>query len=159
MGRQQWQGRTEWGSFLTRFPLDTFFTCTFSDEYAVEHHVYSATSALNNFERFLRDAGVPGQYFVAAESHYCRDVPHLHGLLESRGLPLRNLWGAWFVTRGRSRFEPPRSDAARIYCTKYAVKDINADSLRFRLGEPARVESDTDGRHWRYSASGVRRPK
>lgn len=125
--------RDEWARFLGRFPLDTFFTLTFCDRYAAAHCVYSNTSALNNFERWVDDTGFPGQYFVAAEPHFDRDVPHLHGLLESRGLPLPNLWASWFAERGRGRLEPPRTDAAAYYCTKYLLKEANADTVRFRL--------------------------
>lgn len=140
--------RAATAEWLASFRLDTFFTLTYADVYARDHYIYSPTSALNDFERFLKAADFPGQYFVAAEWHSCRDVPHLHGLLESRGLPLSNLWGAWFTTRGRCSFEPPRSDAAVFYCSKYTLKDSAADSLRFRLEQ-----------QWRQSASGVWRPR
>lgn len=141
--------RGEWAEFLGRYPLDVFFTCTFSDDYANEHYVYSHTSALNNFERFLNTLNYGGQFFVAAEGHRDRAVPHLHGLMQaatvqqsclrpdlelSAGDALTTLWGAWFAERGRCRFESPRSDAVNLYCVKYALKDRNADEVRFRLG-------------------------
>lgn len=139
------EATAEW---LGSFPLDTFFTLTYADDYARDHYIYSPTSALNDFERFLKAADFPGMFFAASEWHFSRDVPHLHGLLESRGLPLHNLWAAWFTTRGRASFEPPRSDAAAYYCSKYSLKDADADSLRFRLE-----------RTMRKSASGLWRPR
>ena len=126
--------RAGWVEFLSRYPLDVFFTCTFSDQYAEAHKVYNNTSALNDFERWMKHAGLRNQYFVASEPHFCRAVPHLHGLMESRGLPLQNLWEGWFRTRGRGRFEAPRSDAASYYCSKYSLKEANPDTIRFRLG-------------------------
>jgi hypothetical protein len=140
--------RDAYAEWLGSFPLDTFFTLTYSDDYAKDHYVYSPTSALNDFERFLKAADFPGMFFAASEWHFDRDVPHLHGLLESRGLPLSNLWASWFTTRGRATFEPPRTDAAAYYCTKYALKDLAADSLRFRLE-----------RTMRRSSSGIWRPR
>lgn len=130
--------RDEWARFLCQFPLDVVFTLTFTDAYACAHCLYSPTSALNSFERFLADIGFKGQYFVCAEPHFDRDVPHLHGLMESKALPLRNLWRAWFDTRGRALFDPPRSDACRYYCTKYALKERDTDVIRFRLVAPSR---------------------
>lgn len=130
--------RDDWAAFLGEFDLDVVFTLTFSDEYAEAHLLYCPTSALNSFERFLHDIGHIGQYLVCAEPHFDRDVPHLHGLMQSMGLPLNNLWREWFRTRGRGRFEPPRSDASRYYCTKYALKERDPDVIRFRLSRPTR---------------------
>jgi len=125
--------RDEWASFLGRFPLDTFFTCTYSDDYAKEHKLYALTSALNDFQRWVKGMGYDGQYFVAAESTCNRDVPHLHGLMESKGLPLTNLWSSWYNSRGRASFEPPRADAAKYYCTKYTLKESESDTIRMNL--------------------------
>ncbi len=125
--------RDDWAAFLGEFDLDVVFTLTFSDDYARDHYIYSPTSALNDFERFLRDIDNAGDYLACAEPHFDRDVPHLHGLMESKDLPLVNLWREWFRTRGRARFEPPRSDACRYYCTKYALKERDPDVIRFRL--------------------------
>jgi hypothetical protein len=136
--------RDGYAEFLGRFPLDTFFTLTFTDAYAQEHFVYSPTSALNNLERWFKDIGYKGQWFAAAEPHFDRDVPHLHGLMESRGLPLATFWGEWFASRGRARFEDPRSDAATIYCSKYALKDYAGDSLRFDLRFRSRRERKSE---------------
>lgn len=156
--------RAEWCGFLSRFPLDSFFTCTFSDEYAAAHSVYSLTSALNNFERWVEEIAYPGQYFVAAEWHSERDVPHLHGLLDASAflpylalecdLPvpedwqpfvLRQLWCRWYATRGRARFEVPKGGSAvTYYCTKYALKEADADTVRFRLWKQTRRERAAD---------------
>jgi hypothetical protein len=136
--------RDGYAEFLARFPLDVFFTLTFTDAYAQEHFVYSPTSALNNLERWFQDIGYKGQWFAAAEPHFDRDVPHLHGLMESRGLPLATFWGEWFASRGRARFEDPRSDAAAIYCSKYALKDYAGDSLRFDLRFRSRRERKSE---------------
>jgi len=139
-----------YADFLSRFPFDVFFTCTFTESYASParmewdagkrelvncggHTIYSNTAALNNFERFLTDINFPGQYFVAAEPHFERDVPHLHGLMESCGLSLSSLWAAWFKSRGRANFSVPRSDAVNIYCAKYTIKTGQWDSVRFRM--------------------------
>jgi hypothetical protein len=133
-----------YAEFLGRFPLDVFFTCTFTDQYARDHFVYSPTSALNSLERWFKEIGYKGQWFAAAEPHFDRDVPHLHGLMESRGVPLKLFWGEWFRSRGRARFEPPRSDAAIVYCAKYTLKDYAADSLRFDLRFRSRRERSSD---------------
>lgn len=125
--------RDNWAAFLGSFPLDTFFTLTFSPEYAEKHFVYSHTSALNQFQRWVKEIGYPGQYFVASEEHFDRDTPHLHGLMQSLDVPLRNYWFDWFKDRGRAKLEPPRSDAAAIYCAKYCLKDRDSDSYRFDL--------------------------
>jgi len=122
-----------WAEFLGEFPLDTFFTLTYSDEYGDAHCVKSHTSALNDFERWLRELDIHPQYFVAAEPHFCRDIPHLHGLMASGGLDLSHYWASWFRTRGRGRFEEPRTDAVALYCSKYALKQANADTVRFHL--------------------------
>lgn len=132
--------QSEWAGFLGRFPLDTFFTLTYSDKYAAEHKLYAMTSALNDFERWIAEMDYPGQYFVAAEPHFDRDVPHLHGLLDSRGMPLSNFWASWFAKRGRAKVEVPRSDAARYYCSKYSMKEANPDTVRFRLWKQTRRE-------------------
>jgi hypothetical protein len=133
--QRRWKSdlRDEWAGFLEGFGLDVVFTLTFTDDYARAHFVYSPTSALNDFERFLKLIDYQGQYLACAEPHFDRDVPHLHGLMESKGLPLVNFWREWFTTRGRARFEPPRSDASRYYCTKYALKERDSDLIRFRL--------------------------
>lgn len=127
-----------WGEFLCRqeYKLDVFFTLTFSDDYAKEHFVYSPVSALNVFERWIAAMDFPGNYYVAAEPHWERDVPHLHGLLSSSGLRRKTLWADWFREKGRAKFEEPRSDAAFLYAAKYAAKRDAAewpDSWRLRL--------------------------
>ena len=128
-----------WVELMQRFELDTFFTMTFSDRYAVEHFIRTNTSALNNFERWVKNTGLPGNYFVAPEPHLCRDSPHLHGLLQAGSLPRRVLWADWFADRGRARLDPPRSDAAAIYCAKYAIKEGDSDGFRFRFLNPAQA--------------------
>jgi hypothetical protein len=131
--------RDAWADWLKKFPLDRVLTLTYSDDYADRHRIYCFTSALNDFERWLYalapDTPMP-QFFVAAESHWLRDVPHLHALLDSRGVPPQTLWRSWFSTRGRSHVSEPRSDAARVYCAKYTLKDTTGDSYRFHLDSP-----------------------
>jgi len=128
-----------WVELMQRFELDTFFTMTFSDEYAGDHYIRTNTSALNNFERWVKNTGLPGNYFVAPEPHLCRDSPHLHGLLQAGSMPRRVLWADWFAERGRARLDAPRSDAAATYCAKYAVKEGDTDGFRFRFLNPAQA--------------------
>jgi hypothetical protein len=133
-----------YAEFFARYPLDVMFGLTFSDEYARAHKIYTPTSALNNLERWFKEIGYTGQWFAAPEPHFFRDVPHLHGLMESRGVPLDLFWGEWFKERGRARFEPPRSDAAIVYCAKYALKDYKGDAFRFNLRFRTRAERRSD---------------
>lgn len=122
-----------WSELLVaRLPNAAFFTGTFSDDYAERHCIYSHESALNNAERWISKAVPTARYFLAAEDHWERDTPHLHGLVVAPNLPLRVLWESWFQSRGRCRFEVPRSEAAAAYCAKYALTD-SSDSYRFRL--------------------------
>jgi hypothetical protein len=128
-----------WVELMQRFELDTFFTMTFSDQYADDHYIRTNTSALNNFERWVKHTSLPGNYFVAPEPHLCRDSPHLHGLLQAGSMPRRVLWADWFSERGRARLDPPRSDAAATYCAKYAIKEGDTDGFRFRFLNPAQA--------------------
>jgi len=134
--------RTGWADWLGEHRFDAFFTGTFSDEYARAHGIFSHKAALDDFERFARWQRLPGNYFAASEDHYQRTVPHLHGLIECRGLRTQHIETAWRNSRGIADVQQPRDrNATGLYCAKYSLKDHNADSVRFRVGLSRRARA------------------
>lgn len=142
----------EFCQWLQGHGLDILGSVTFTDEYAARHCVYSLKRAIDDVHAGLRDIrmkrgslqGFRGKFVMAGEWHPSgREVPHVHLVLDSMGAPIENvctdLWQYFYLTRGRSRFEPMRdTSVATLYGLKDTIKSgvIDPDSMRLRLSRP-----------------------
>lgn len=137
--RSELQELVEW---LARHDLDIIGSVTFTDIYAKANGVYSLERAVKDVRRGLakcymhkgRRVGFPGRFVLCGEWHPSgRVVPHVHLALESGSFPIENvcreLWTYFFITRGRSRFEPMRDvQVASLYGLKDTVKSNRKDA-------------------------------
>lgn len=140
--------------WLNELGVDTIGTVSFTDEYAERRGIYTFRRALDDVWEGLHDVplkrgsrhGFRNRFILSAEWHPSgRTVPHVHVALESGTMPSErlcdDLWGYFFGTRGRSRFEPMRDVAeATLYALKDTIKASarDADCVRFRLHRPKR---------------------
>lgn len=126
--------RAAWVELLRDTELDHFLTMTFSDDYARKHGIYTHRRALDLSENLLRSRIPEARYFLAAEDHFNRDVPHIHGLVQLRGEDHRRIWAHLHATtQSRVSLDPVKGDPGRWYVAKYVQKDAAADSVRFDL--------------------------
>jgi hypothetical protein len=107
-----------------------FFTATYSDAYGYPHGLMKARNVLADFRRFLVSQGIDHLDWVCAvELHKFRDILHLHALISGLGdfetrCALERAWRE--SSRGQQVTADPLLDRGLQYCTKYALKGVDA---------------------------------
>lgn len=141
--------------FTQSFGVDIFGAVTFSDEYASSNRIYSLDAALRDVHAGFRSmpmnhgrsVGYRGRFALAGEWHRTdREVPHVHFLLCSNGMPVKavceEVWEYFFRSRGRTSCAPI---IEAVKGTRYALKDVlkqsieHPEALQLYTNRPKRV--------------------
>jgi len=117
----------------------TFFTFTWSDEYAAEHKgLFGARGSVRWVQNFLEDdLDYHGSLVLSPEGHRWRDVWHVHGLAE-RFSWKDALYEYAKETKSRNGLDLKRAVPEAVpYVMKYALKDDSVHQF-IRLNESRR---------------------